>query len=65
MNATKHEDSEFKTQLWLNDLKRVVRSAKTREEEIALKCFEKALSPLLHHPESLRTLLGKIAMSAS
>jgi len=63
MIAKKQEAIHFNIQLWRENLKKVVSSASTKEEEIALRCFERALAPLLEHPESLRTLLGKIKMS--
>ncbi|PHM39181.1 hypothetical protein Xmau_03088 [Xenorhabdus mauleonii] len=45
---------------WKEELSSLVASAKTEEELAALIAFEKALSPYLDKPGSLRTLLGKI-----
>lgn len=63
MQAIKKESINLDVALWKANLRDALSSAKNREDVIALKCFEKALSPLFEHPEKLRTLLGKIAMA--
>lgn len=45
---------------WTEELAKLVSSAQTLEESLALTAFEKALSPYLQTPGELRTLLGKI-----
>lgn len=45
---------------WKNELATLVAEAKSSEESAALSAFQKALTPYLDEPSSLRTLLGKI-----
>lgn len=45
---------------WKKELSDLVASATTAEDAIAMNAFEKALTPYLDNPGSLRTLLGKI-----
>lgn len=54
MNATQEAVS------WKEELAKLVSSAQTTEESLALTAFENALSPYLQESGALRTLLGKI-----
>ncbi|MCF5736567.1 hypothetical protein [Pseudomonas syringae] len=49
---------------WKTELAALVASAKDEMECVALEAFQKALTPYLDTPDSLRTLLGKIQMLA-
>lgn len=45
---------------WQQELDNLVATAKTPDEQAAMKAFASALGPYLDKPELLRTLLGKI-----
>jgi hypothetical protein len=61
MQSLKKETASVDVAYWQLKLREAVNSAKNREDALAMKCFEKAMIPLLKNPENLRTLLGKIA----
>jgi hypothetical protein len=46
---------------WAKELRDLVATAKTPEEENALKAFQASIGPYLEDPKLLRTLLSKIA----
>lgn len=54
------EKVDFRSEHWKSEIGKLVADSTDREEAISLKCFERAMQPLLSEPGKLRTLLGKI-----
>lgn len=47
-------------QSWKNDLNRLLASAQTDEDRVALEAFARAVQPALDDPRKLQTMLSKI-----
>ncbi|MGB3539122.1 MAG: hypothetical protein WBA42_13255 [Mesorhizobium sp.] len=53
----------FESVDWSQELKNLVETAKTPDEQKSATAFANAIGPYLDNPEMLRTLLGKIMQS--
>lgn len=43
-----------------SEIRQLVEETSNDKEKLALRCFERAMRPLIQDPERLRTMLGKI-----